>query len=57
MCSSIPIAFPPLHDAMSDVPTRRYVVAGDTLELIGSSVDFQWLKVRRREPRGGAVQG
>ncbi|WP_269112898.1 hypothetical protein [Burkholderia territorii] len=42
---------------MSDVPTRRYVVAGDTLELIGSSVDFQWLKVRRREPRGGAVQG
>ncbi|HIC7208206.1 XAC2610-related protein [Burkholderia stabilis] len=47
----------PLHDTMSDAPTRRYVVAGDTLELIDASDDFQWLKVRYRNPHAGAVQG
>nr|WP_240647286.1 MULTISPECIES: hypothetical protein [Burkholderia cepacia complex] len=47
----------PLHDAMTDAPTRRYVVAGDTLELIDASVNFQWLKVRYRNPHAGAVQG
>ncbi|KVH40176.1 XAC2610-related protein [Burkholderia cepacia] len=47
----------PLHDAMTDAPTRRYVVAGDTLELIDASADFQWLKVRYRNPHAGAVQG
>ncbi|WP_412025372.1 XAC2610-related protein [Burkholderia cepacia] len=47
----------PLHDAMSDAPTRRYVVAGDTLELVDASTDFQWLKVVYRNPRVGAVQG
>ncbi|WP_419687992.1 XAC2610-related protein [Burkholderia theae] len=47
----------PLHDTMTDAPTRRYVVAGDTLELIDASDDFQWLKVRYRNPHAGAVQG
>ncbi|EMN1926184.1 hypothetical protein RVV18_000543 [Burkholderia ambifaria] len=47
----------PLHDAMNDAPTRRYVVAGDTLELIDASADFQWLKVLYRNPRGGSSQG
>ncbi|VWB91831.1 hypothetical protein BLA6993_04380 [Burkholderia lata] len=47
----------PLHDAMNDAPTRRYVVAGDTVELIDASADFQWLKVRYRNPHAGAVQG
>ncbi|WP_322025721.1 XAC2610-related protein [Burkholderia sp. BCC1977] len=47
----------PLHDAMNDAPTRRYVVAGDTLELIDTSADFQWLKVLYRNPRGGSAQG
>ncbi|AXF24571.1 hypothetical protein CUJ89_30345 [Burkholderia pyrrocinia] len=47
----------PLHDAMTDTPTRRYVVAGDTLELIDASADFQWLKVQYRSPHAGAVQG
>ncbi|RQZ62459.1 SH3 domain-containing protein [Burkholderia cepacia] len=47
----------PLHDAMTDAPTRRYVVAGDTVEVIDASADFQWLKVRYRNPHAGAVQG
>ncbi|AIO46389.1 SH3 domain-containing protein [Burkholderia cenocepacia] len=47
----------PLHDAMRAAPTRRYVVAGDKVELIDASDDFQWLKVRYRNPRAGAVQG
>ncbi|MCA8094959.1 hypothetical protein LGM65_29490 [Burkholderia anthina] len=47
----------PLHDAMNDAPTRRYVVAGDTLELVDASADFQWLKVLYRNPRGGTAQG
>lgn len=47
----------PLHDAMNDAPTRRYVVAGDTLELIDATADFQWLKVIYRNPRAGAVTG
>ncbi|WP_175978076.1 SH3 domain-containing protein [Burkholderia sp. BCC1047] len=47
----------PLHDAMTDAPTRRYVVAGDTVELIDASDDFRWLKVRYRNPQAGAVQG
>ncbi|KAG8149976.1 XAC2610-related protein [Burkholderia catarinensis] len=47
----------PLHDAMTDGPTRRYVVAGDTLELIDASDDFQWLRVQYRNPHAGAVQG
>ncbi|MDR0246662.1 MAG: hypothetical protein LBJ65_34140 [Burkholderia sp.] len=47
----------PLHDAMTDAPTRRYVVAGDTVEVIDASDDFQWLKVRYRNPHAGAVQG
>lgn len=47
----------PLHDAMNDAPTRRYVVAGDMLEPIDASADFQWLKVRYRNPQAGAVQG
>ncbi|MGS0896771.1 XAC2610-related protein [Burkholderia stagnalis] len=47
----------PLHDAMNDAPTRRYVVAGDTLEMIDASADFQWLKVVYRNPRAGAVTG
>ncbi|MEK2605477.1 XAC2610-related protein [Burkholderia arboris] len=47
----------PLHDAMTDGPTRRYVVAGDTVEVIDASDDFQWLKVRYRNPHAGAVQG
>ncbi|CAB3764497.1 hypothetical protein GQ57_18095 [Burkholderia sp. MSh2] len=47
----------PLHDTMADTPARRYVVAGDTVELIDASDDFQWLKVRYRNPHAGAVQG
>ncbi|WP_319000721.1 XAC2610-related protein [Burkholderia metallica] len=47
----------PLHDAMNDALTRRYLVAGDTVELIDASADFQWLKVRYRNPHAGAVQG
>lgn len=47
----------PLHDVMNDAPTRRYVVAGDTLELVDASADFQWLKVLYRNPRGGTTQG
>lgn len=47
----------PLHDAMTDASTRRHVVAGDTVEVIDASDDFQWLKVRYRNPHAGAVQG
>ncbi|TCW83092.1 hypothetical protein C5O80_18605 [Burkholderia sp. SRS-46] len=47
----------PLHDAMTDAPTKRYVVAGDTLELLDASADFRWLKVLYRNPRVGAVSG
>ena len=47
----------PLHVAMADAPTRRYVVAGDTVEVIDASDDFRWLKVRYRNPQAGAVQG
>ncbi|MDR8730872.1 hypothetical protein FEQ05_04651 [Burkholderia pseudomultivorans] len=47
----------PLHDAASDAPTRRYVVAGDTLELVDASADFRWLKVVYRNPHAGAVTG
>lgn len=47
----------PLHDTMIDAPTRRYVVAGDTVEVIDASDDFQWLKVRYRNPHAGVVQG
>ncbi|WP_322084675.1 XAC2610-related protein [Burkholderia sp. BCC1972] len=47
----------PMHDAMTDAPARRYVVAGDTVELIDTSADFQWLKVQYRNPHAGVVQG
>ncbi|WP_217588702.1 hypothetical protein [Burkholderia sp. GbtcB21] len=47
----------PLHETMNDAPTRRYVVAGDTLELVDAAADFQWLKVVYRNPRTGAVTG
>ncbi|KVN88606.1 hypothetical protein WJ69_15105 [Burkholderia ubonensis] len=47
----------PLHDAMTDAPTRRYVVAGDTLEMIDVSADNRWLKVQYRNPRAGVVPG
>ncbi|MEN8515217.1 hypothetical protein [Burkholderia sp. RS02] len=47
----------PLHEAMNDAPTRRYVVAGDTLELVDATADFKWLKVVYRNPRVGAVTG
>ncbi|WP_157646175.1 hypothetical protein [Burkholderia ubonensis] len=46
-----------LHDAMTDAPTRRYVVAGDTLEMIDVSADARWLKVQYRNPRAGVVSG
>lgn len=47
----------PLHRAANDAPTRRYVLAGDTLELVDASADFRWLKVVYRNPRTGAVTG
>ncbi|RQQ30142.1 XAC2610-related protein [Burkholderia stagnalis] len=53
----VQVARLPLHDAMTDAPTKRYVVAGDTLELLDASPDFRWLKVLYRNPRVGAVSG
>lgn len=45
------------HPSLPATPTRRYVVAGDRLELTGASEDAAWLRVRFHSPRAGAIDG
>lgn len=47
----------PLHASPSDAPTKRYLVKGDRFEALDVSPDGEWLKVRYRNPRRGAIEG
>lgn len=57
----VKVARLPLHETAQSTPTKRYVVAGDALDVLNVSDDGSWLKVRYRNPRGnprpGAVMG
>ncbi|KAF1058245.1 hypothetical protein DX980_24650 [Burkholderia gladioli] len=46
-----------LHDGPHEGPTRRYVVAGDKLALVGANDAMTWLQVRFSNPRAGAIVG
>lgn len=46
-----------LHESPHEGPTRRYVVAGDTLALVGANDAMTWLQVRFSNPRAGAIVG
>ncbi|CAG9200293.1 conserved exported hypothetical protein [Paraburkholderia tropica] len=48
----VKVARLPLHERAQDTPTKRYVVAGDILDVLDVSDDGSWLKVRYTRPSG-----
>ncbi len=54
----VSVAKLPLHERPQDGPTRRYLVSGDALDVIGvSDADASWLQVRYLNPKAGTITG
>lgn len=47
----------PLHDRPGEAATRRYLVAGDRVELLDIDEQENWIQVRYLNPARGAIRG